>query len=511
MNFNWREVAAKLPTRGGLAVGGATLVGIVFVYALFSLASSPSYTTVVAGVQPSQTGKITSALSTAGVPYQLSNNGTAVAVQTTDEAQARVVLGEQGLLVGSGGSSGLESYLGKSSLGASSEQQTEQATSALEEQLDEQIESMNGINSAQVALAIPDQASNLFSETNTEPTGSVLLNTSSTLDDGAVKAVASLVAGAVTGLSADKVTVTDQDGDLLWPTSGSGGAAGLTTQQAAENAYDAQAAAKADSLLTSTLGPGKALVQVASDLNTNQETQSSVTYGTKPVPLSQTSSTETLTGTPSSAGAAGTTATSYAATGASGNGKSNYKSQSTSTTNAIDKTVTQAVISPGSINSQSISVLLNSSVPSADIPTIQAAVENAVGFKSKRDSISVGRIPFAKVPAATAASPVTEAESDVKYLAVGIGVLVFLVLLTRALRRRERQSLGTNPPWMRELEFPRPLAALEDDQQLYDRAQPVAVARLRSPSNPARKQIEDLVDRDPERVASQLRQWIGED
>src|ERR1700761_625163 len=128
MNFNIRDITSKLSTRGWITVGAAAIVGVVFIYLLMSLASSPSYTTIVAGESPAQTGKVTTALSTAGIPYQLSNNGTGVEVETSNVSQARVALDQQGLLVGGAASQSLESYLGTSSLGESNFQQEQQNT-----------------------------------------------------------------------------------------------------------------------------------------------------------------------------------------------------------------------------------------------------------------------------------------------------------------------------------------------------------------------------------------------
>jgi flagellar biosynthesis/type III secretory pathway M-ring protein FliF/YscJ len=34
---------------------------------------------------------------------------------------------------------------------------------------------------------------------------------------------------------------------------------------------------------------------------------------------------------------------------------------------------------------------------------------------------------------------------------------------------------------------------------------------LRSPQNIARQQVDELIERDPDRVASQVRAWMGED
>src|ERR1700722_8184578 len=214
MNFNFREIGSKLSTRGWITVGGAALIGIVFIYVLLSLASTPSMTTLVAGQSPTEIGKVTEALSAAGIPYTLENNGTAVSVDASKQANARVVLDGQGLLLGSGGSQSLESYLGKTSLGESNFQQEQQNTSASEQQLDESLESLNGINQAEVTLAIPDQTDNLFTGTTTQASAAVLLNTNDTLSASSVKAIAQQVANTVPGLNVNKVWITDQDGDL---------------------------------------------------------------------------------------------------------------------------------------------------------------------------------------------------------------------------------------------------------------------------------------------------------
>lgn len=513
MNLNLRQIASKLSPKGWLAVGGATLVGVAFVFLLFSMASSPSYSTVVAGVSPAQTGKITSALSTAGISYELQNNGTAVAVEASQEAQARVVLDGQGLLVGAGDSSSLESLLGKSSLGASSLQQQEQDTSAVEQQLEQQIESMNGINSAQVALAIPDQADNLFADTSSQPTASVLINTNDDLGSTAVKSIAEMVANAVPGLNSSKVTVSDQDGDLLWP-NGSGDGTSTSSTQNADQVYDADTAEKADAMLNATLGPGKALVQVSANLDTNQQTIDQLTYGAKGVPLTTNTTAEKLTGSSAAVNsAAGNTATQSAASyaGTTGNGDSKYSDTSNDSTYGVDKTVSHEVVAPGSVTRQSIAVMVNSSVPKSDIPAIQQAVENSVGYVAKRDTISVGTIPFVKQPVAAAGSSTTKMIGYVKYLAIGLAALIFLLFMTRKLRQRENEAFAGRPTWLRELDAPRSLASIEAETQMLELDQPTAVARLRPPVNLARQQIEDLVDRDPERVASQVRQWMTED
>lgn len=513
MNLNLRDITSKLSPRGWLAVGGSVLVGIVFIFLLMSFASSPSYSTVAAGQNPAQAAKETAALSAAGITNVLQNGGTAVAVESSKVGQARDVLSTAGLLPGDAPS--LESLLGKSSLGSTSQQQQEQETSAIEQQLDQYIEQMNGVTSAQVALQIPNNTVDLFAGTNSQPSASVLLNTTEQFGSSTPRAIAQLVAGAVSGLKSDKVTITDQNGDILWPAgTGAGGTSANSTQTADTN-YDTSMAAKADAYLAATIGANKALVQVNADLNNNQQQVSELKYGKTGTPASASLSNEKLTGTGAAPTASGNTATQLGSVaGTSGSGKSNYNHKTSSINYDVNKTVTQTQVAPGKVNSQTISVLVSSTVPASEIPIIKNAVQTTLGFKTGRDKISIGTVKFPKlVTASAASSSSSKMMGDVKYVLIGVGMLAFLFFMRRALRRSESEQFAGNPTWLRELNAPRALSELEAQTQMVDPngGAPVSVARLRPPVNIARQQVEELVDRDPERVASHIRQWMSED
>jgi flagellar M-ring protein FliF len=510
VNLNLSQITGKLSPRGWLAVGGAAMVGVLFVYLLMSLASAPSYTTVLAGVNPAQTGKITDALATAGIPYELQNGGTAIAVETAKQAQARVALASNGLLSGTGTSSPLS--LGSSSLGESTFQQQVGYQSALERQLDGAIDNFQGVNSTQVQLVLPNPSTELFASSATPASAAVLLDTTQQPSATTVRAIAQMIADSVPSLSTAKVTITDQNGDLLWPTSASAsGSSSLLAAQQAEQTYDQQEAASVDAMLASTLGAGKAQVQINAQLDTNETTEDSVTYANKGVPLTSTTSQETLSGSAAAAGGggAGTTQTqipSYAATASSGPSK--YANKTNATQWGVDKTIAHTVITPGQLTHQSVSVLVANTVPAPELSSIERAVENATGFDAKRgDTISVGRISFAKVPVSTPASSPTAMLADAKYVVIGVGALLFLLFTTRALRRREAAALHQHPTWLRELEGPRSISDIDLDQL----EAPTRVSALRSPVNLAKRQVEDLVDREPDRVAAQLRMWMGEE
>jgi flagellar M-ring protein FliF len=501
-----RQFITKLTPKGWAMVGGSVAAAIVFLMLVMNFASAKSYTTLETGLDPAQTGKITSALDTKGIGYQIQNGGSALAVDSSQVSQARIALATAGLLGPGSTQPGFE-LLNSSQLGASNFQQQVTYQRALEGQLDQTIEQIQGIDSATVNLVLPDSQDQLFGESGPSSSASVLLSDSGTLDPSAVKGIAELVSSSVQGLSDQKVTITDSSGQLLWPASGAGASNGDTSKQSVENQYDAQMAAAATGLLAQTLGPGKAQVVVNADVNANQATQDSLTYGKKGTPLTQQTQTETLKGGNGTAG--GTTGTIPAYAAASGSSSSNYNNKTANTTYGVDKTVTHTTIAPGAVNSQTVSVLVDKSVPASAIPAIKNAVAGAVGLNAKRgDSLSVSQIAFAK-PATTtpAASSPTKMLGYAKYGVIGLGALLFLFFMRRNLKRREREVFGGQPTWLRELETPRPLAALASgpDDDVTE------VKRLRSPVNVPKRQVEELVERDPDRVAQQVRAWMSED
>ena len=166
----------KLSPKGWAMIGGSLVVAVAFLMIVMSMASKPSYSTLMAGIDPAQTGKVTSTLSAQGISYQLQNNGTAVAVSSSQTAQARVALATAGLLTNQ--QPGF-SLLNNQSLGQSNFQQQITYERALEGQLASTIQTINGVSSATVNLVLPNSQDQLFSSNTQSATASVLLGGSS--------------------------------------------------------------------------------------------------------------------------------------------------------------------------------------------------------------------------------------------------------------------------------------------------------------------------------------------
>jgi flagellar M-ring protein FliF len=512
------QLASRLTPRGWLIAGGSAVVAILFVYLFVHTVSQPSYTTVVSGVQPSQTDKMTSTLSTAGISYELQSNGTAIAVQANQASKARVALAGANLLGDT--QPGFSQLFEKQNLGESNFQQQVTYQRALQGQLDETIDSVQGVSGAQVELVLPSSQSQIFGENQNTSSAAVLLSGTSSLDQASVRGIAQLVSSSVPGLQLSKVTITDASGELLWPQAGGGGAGGTGGEvQESEQKYDQSMEASLDAMLAQTLGVGKAQVLVYANMNVNQTSKESLEYAKTGTPTQQSKSTETLTG--NGTGAGGVTGTANTtATGTSG--KSNFKHETTTSTLGVSKTVTHQTVAPGTVESQHVSVLLDKSVPASALPAIREAITNAAGVQTKRgDTISIGQVAFAKASTGAAASSPL---GDAKYALLGIGALIFLFLTTRSLRKRERETIE-EPVWLRELEAPMRLSELERETAVRPPAVmagaasanggggsgPGALAsRAAGEQDSIRRQVEELADNDPDRVAQQLRSWMHE-
>jgi flagellar M-ring protein FliF len=495
-------------TKGVLAVAAVAIIAIVFL--MLKLATAPSYSLISSGLDPAQTGKITAALDEQGITYELRNNGTALAVNKAQVPQARIALASQGVSVSSSGAQEGYALLDKTKLGSSQFQQQVTYQRALEGELANMINGVEGVTGANVQLVLPEDT--LFASEKSPATASVMLqNTADTLQPGAVRGIAQMTASAVKGLKIGDVTITDGSGQLLWPqgdgtTSGAAGA----TKQATEANKARELESKVNAMLASTLGPGKAQVQVSVDMNVDKTNTKELTYGKTGVPTKSTTDVEKLRGTGGTTGATagtGSNVPTYSNNSAGGSGNSNYNHTIKTSEQAVDKKITTTDIAPGSINKMNVALLVDKSIPPPVFQSLQKTVATAAGVDTTRgDTLTATQMAFAK-PATPKTGPVpTTLLGPLKWVGLGLAALLFLFFMTRGLRKREAESLGT-PAWLKEIEEPITLAQLEQSTA----AAPVAAGLPPRVPDASLHQLDQLMEREPERVAAQVKQWMAAD
>ena len=498
-----RSLLQNLTPRGRIVLGASALGILVLAFVMFRMATQPSYSTLVSGLNPADTGKMTAALDEQGIAYELQNNGTALAVEKGQVPQARIALAEGGLT--GGDKPGFELF-DEQKLGASDFQQQVTYQRALEGEIARTVGQVEGVSGAQVQLTLPEDQ--LFAEEAKPATAAVLLQAGGAgLDSGAVRGIARLVSSSVEGLKPENVTITDGSGQLLWP-NGEGGEGALAagTKQAQEARYEHEMESSLNALLLRTVGPNKGQVQVQAELNADQATQDRLEYARRGTPLRRRTEEEQLEGggggAGGRAGADGNIPT-YAQGG--GGADSNYERTTEETDFGVNKTVTRTKLAPGRVEGLDISLVLDKSVPPADAAALRQAVESAAGVDEERgDTLTMTQVEFADIPDAKDAGPLPSALGSVKYVLLGIATLVFLILVGRHLRKREHDELGAAPVWLRELETPTTLADLEASGGHG------GAPRIVPQENPLHDEVEDYVTREPDRAAQQVRAWMNE-
>src|SRR5579871_850972 len=181
----WRSIEP----RGQITLVVSFLLIAVTGYFLFNYATQTSYTTLETGLNASTTNQITQALASSGVAYRVSNGGSEVDVPSSQLSAAQLALAAKGVAPGT--QPGLSSFT-KTSLGMTSAQQQAMYQLGLEGDIARQIESINGVNAAQVQLVLPTDT--LFQNQASNASASVLVSDNGALPATAVAAIAHLVA-----------------------------------------------------------------------------------------------------------------------------------------------------------------------------------------------------------------------------------------------------------------------------------------------------------------------------
>jgi flagellar M-ring protein FliF len=503
-------------------IGLAVLV--VAAIGLTAWLSKPSYSPLFTSLSASDASSITQLLHTDGVPYQLSDGGASILVPEQDVDAERLKAASAGLPSLSQDGYGLLDNLGVT---ASAFQQTTTYQRALQGELANTIEAMNGVETASVKLAIPDQT--VFTSEQTPTTASVFVHTqgNGSLSNSQVQAITHLVAASVDNLKPTNVSVISADGTLL---SGSGAAS--SDKSASASTYEARTQTAIQTMLDRVLGAGNSTVVVAADLSQDTAKQVSQTYTapTNAPAINEQSSSQVYSGDGSGSTATGVLGPDNIAvpTGTSTDGS--YNSTSTTKNNAINSTTETRTIPAGAVTRQTISVAVNKAAANGITANkLEKMVDAAGGVNTKRgDSVDVQLVAFSKDGAAAAAAAlgaqsgadtqqniVKIATTAVTVFGILLGLFLLLRFITRAAKRRESAPLDlssldalTSAPGKPELESPfypmETIASTVPDAPLSIEGSPeIEYDRMRA-------NIDRMAGNNPQRTAEYLRSLMDE-
>lgn len=279
------ELTARFPVllKVGQVSRSVQLGALAGAIALLAIASlwfqGPDYKVLFSNLQDKDGGAIISSLAQMNVPYQLADNGSAILVPADKVHETRLQLAQQGLP--RSGEAGFE-LMDQTRFGAS--QFTEQVNfqRALEGELASSIQALNAVQHARVHLALPRET--LFVRDRQPPSASVLLTLypGRMLSESQVAAISWLVSSSVPNLTADNVSVVDQNGRLLTAPAGSGNADSARRDLVTE--IETRTVQRILTLLNPIVGSGNVRAQVSADVDFSQREQTSEVYRPNQLP-----------------------------------------------------------------------------------------------------------------------------------------------------------------------------------------------------------------------------------
>lgn len=518
-----------------IAIIGVALL-VMGAIALGSWLTKPQMSPLFTGLSAGDASAVVEQLKSAGVGYELTEGGATILVPDDQVYTQRLAAASAGL---PGDTSEGYTLLDKMGVTASEFQQSVTYKRAIEGELAGTIGAMEGISTASVQLAIPEES--VFVSERQSPTASVFVKTRSgaTLSDEKIEAIVHLTSAAVPGMTPEDVAVTDQDGRVL--SAVGTGLTGSSSKQATE--HEAKVAASVSKMLETIVGAGNATVTVSADVANSTSERMDETYSAPEGDLSASEQTKTETYTGGQGGGTGVLGPDNIAVpnGADGNGA--YEFEETSRSNAVNKSTEKTITPAGEVTRQTVSIALNrGTVTGVTANQIESLVASAAGIDVERgDEIAVEFVEFNEsgATAAQTALAAAEAERDsqfqqelLKSAIIGGSILLAVIILIVFLvvrRRMKRRVLYTDEGPIEyfatvtesEEQKLKSLRGLKDADAITPTAPtkllPSAMVDLDDEPEPdkvlverRRREIDDLAKREPDSIASALAELMDE-
>ncbi len=513
-------------------LGIAGLVVAMFMFTKWS--TKPNYAPLFSNLSSKDAGDITKALDGMGVPYQLTDGGQTVMVPQSTLYKTRVDLSSKGLPANSDG----YALLDKAGITTSDFTQHVDYQRAVQTELANTIEAINGVNSATVNLSLPTDDP-FVGDTGQKATAAVQVDTGSAqMPDEQVQAIVHLVAASVKDLSPNDITVSDTMGHLLY-SGGTDGSFTSSQDMSRTLAYEDGVRQEVAQQLAAVLGPGHASVGVMAQLDFSQGTTDStintpvVDAKGHPIPGTTSNNDETLTqpagANSNTGGILGTTTGGTAVGGTGSGGTEKYTSKNDQQQNIVNQTHTQTQNPPFKLKALSVSVALDQSkVTPGELPTLRNLIAAATGLSPNvttgANQLVVERTPMdpqvqklaqQSLTGAANAKPASSLDlmGIVRYV---VTLLIVLLVLIFAWRSVKKAQAAMGP-----VRIPLDLVALEagpGGTHDYVGGLPAGATGALAPpeprelpaSSPLEMEVGELIERQPEEVAQTLRSWLAE-
>src|SRR5574337_1072576 len=287
---SFKQVWAGLGLAGRalvLLVGGGALAALLWI--AFST-NRPDMATLFSQLNPSDAGAIVEELKNSKVSYRVVDGGTRILVPSGVVHETRLHLATRGLP--QGGGVGFEIF-DRTTLGTTDFVQRLNYQRALQGELARTIGQLKEVTAARVHLALPQPS--VFTEQEKPATASIVLNLrpGARLTPEQVRGIVHLVSSSVEGLNPDRVTVIDTSGKLIARPAENGLSLTGSGQLETQAGVAAELERRVRTMLDEILGPNKATVRVAAQMDFTSVERTEERFDPRGVIKSEQRTTET--------------------------------------------------------------------------------------------------------------------------------------------------------------------------------------------------------------------------
>lgn len=531
MNFSLTEIVKtiqnywkKLTRPQKIVLVLAPLIVAIALFSLIFWASRPQYVALFTKITASEAGSITAKLQELNVEYKLEEGGTTILVPQKDVAEARLQLANAGLPKESTFSF---ENLDQMRLGETDKDRKLRIVLGMQNELEKTIETLDGVEYARVHIVMPEQS--LFTENQKDTTAAVTIKRTygSQMGEDQVRAIANLLAYSVEGLTTEKVTIVDTNGNVLSDfLSNSNTPQKLTANQLQiQQSVEENIQKSVQSMLDKVFGSGKTVVRANATLDFDQKTITS--QRSEDGALVSRQETSEKSNNQSTGGGVPGTETNVPGYPVNGDSNNTSSSEKTSSTENFQPSVIQeeTKVSPGQIKRLTVSVMADSdSVTEEQLDNIQGIVSSAIGINENRgDLIQVARLPFNKTSILEEQAAMEEAARKNKllfYAQIVGSVLAGIFLLVIFLIARSRKKYAVQPM---DLDEGQQLVTLKEAEEILasqmeaEREAELKLARKKVKSSEEiekekiRKEVDKYTHDNPDDVARLLKTWLAEE
>ncbi|AXH11475.1 flagellar basal-body MS-ring/collar protein FliF [Halarcobacter bivalviorum] len=403
--INNLNAAQRAVIIGGFSILFVLLVGLL-IYSNIKAEDKKLNYTIASNLTKNQVMMASNELEASGVPFSVIGSGNSLTLKTSKEfiniAKIKLVTSE----AATSKHVGWEIFE-KSSLGTTNFENNVKFLRATEGELSRSLESLSGVLSASVKIAIPKNT--IFTERKTDPTASAVLSLKPGvfLTQKQIDGIKNFIASAIPDLKTENIKLIDQDGALLQLSNDDIENEKSLTQNKYKQKLEKDYEKKIVELLEPVVGIGRVVARVTMELDFKKRHVQEEIYepeGTIRSQQTTENSSSSMGGNAGTGGTAGVENNIQEPDEANGNNGINSNSESTKSITNYE--ISKKIIDEKSNNYSSVkkvsaavtfdsSVFENSENKEEFVSSIESIVQETIGFNAKRgDKIAVKAFKF---------------------------------------------------------------------------------------------------------------------